>query len=260
MTAAIWVTLLPALVLVLTRISGLMLAAPIFSSASIPPQVKVGLTVILSLIIFPTVYPQMTAVPPSLLGITVSLATELMIGLSIGLAASLFFAGIELGAEMISQQMGLGLARVFNPMIESESGVVSQVYVMVATTLLLVFNGHHLLLGAVLDSYRYLPPMASSMDPHVLTVIRSLLGSSFVIAMKLAVPIMLLMFLVSMFMGFLGRTVPQINILVVGFPLRIGVGMIGIIATFSLTLAVFTDGYRDMVDGIAEMIHSLGGT
>lgn len=260
MTAALWMTFLPALVLVLTRISGLMLSAPVFSSAAIPPQVKIALTVILSLIIFPAVYPQMTNIPPSLLGISGAVVTELMIGLTIGLAANLFFAGIELGGEMISQQMGLGLANVFNPMLESESGVVAQVYVMVCMALLLVFNGHHLLLGAVLDSYRFLPPMAQSMDPHVLTVIRSLLGSSFVIAMKLAIPSILLLFLVSMFMGFLGRTVPQINILVVGFPLRISVGLIGMVATFGLTLTVFTEGYRDLVDSMADLIHGLGGT
>ncbi len=258
MTSAAWMTLLPALVLVLTRISGLMLTAPIFSSAAIPPQVKIGLTVILSLTIFPMVYPQMTDVPPSLLGISVGLATELMIGLAIGLAASLFFAGLELGGELISQQMGLGLAQVFNPMLESESGVVSQVYLMVGSALFLVFNGHHMLLAAVLDSYRYLPPMATSLDPHVLTVLRALLSSSFVIAMKLAVPVVLLLFLVTAFMGFLGRTVPQINILVVGFPLRIGVGLVGMVATFGLTLLVFTESYGNLVNQVADMIRHLG--
>lgn len=250
-------TLLPSFALVLARISGMMLGAPVYSSSAVPPQVKVLLTLLLSLVIFPLVHPGMKGIPDTLLGTVFGMGGELLVGLTIGLAVNMLFVGLQLGASMISQQMGLGLARIFDPMLEEETDTLSEIYMMFGLALLLVLNGHHLVLDGVLDSFAVLPPMSLTMRPELLKVLRDLLLASYIMAVKVAVPSMVILFLVSLMMGFLGKTVPQINILVVGFPLRVGVGLIAAILSFTAAAVVFSDAYQQTVDTVTLMIHSL---
>lgn len=256
--AANMLTLLPSFALVLTRISGIMLGAPIFSSSAVPARVKIGLTVLIALVVFPLILPSMEGVPDTLFGVIVGAGGELLIGLTIGLAVNLLFTGFQLGAHMIAQQMGLGLARVYNPAVEEESGILEQFYMLVAIAMLLLFNGHHLVIRGVLDSFDVLPPMTLTLRPELLHVLRGLLASSYVLALKAAVPAVVILFLVTLMMGFLGRTVPQINILVVGFPLRIGVGLVALAASFGAAVLVFSEGYQHTVDAVAEMMRHLG--
>lgn len=252
------VMLLPAFVLVLTRISGIMLGSPVYSSSVVPARVKIGLTVLLSLLIFPLVLPRMTVVPDTLAGTVLGACGELLVGLAIGLAVNLLFTGLQLAATVVGQQMGLALARVYNPTIQEETGLLAQFYLIVGTGLLLAFNGHHLVIRGVLDSFDTLPPMALTLRPELLDILRGLLAGSYVLALKAAVPAVIILFLVTLMMGFLGRTVPQINILVVGFPLRVGVGLAALVVSFGAAMLVFSDGYRRTVDAVGQMINHLG--
>ncbi|MBN2581667.1 MAG: flagellar biosynthetic protein FliR [Planctomycetes bacterium] len=252
------IKLLPAFALVLMRVGGMMLSAPLFSSSTIPVRVKTVFVAAIAVVVFPLVRPQMHDLPLTLLGTAVAAGAEMIVGLTIGLAVNLLFVGLQLGAHMIAQQMGLGLARIFNPSMMEEDDLLAAFYVLVGTALLLTMNGHHLIISAMLDSFRALPPMTASMQPELLDTIRGLLLSSFVVALKVSVPVVVVLFLVSLLMGFLGKTVPQLNILVVGFPLRIGIGLLAIVATFGITLVVFSRGYRQTVDAVAGMIGKLG--
>jgi flagellar biosynthetic protein FliR len=250
-------TLLPSFALVMARISGLMLSAPVFSSSLVPGQVKIGLTVILSLMVFPLVRPGMTEIPDTLVGTALAMGGELLIGLTLGMAVNLLFTGIQLAASMVSQQMGLGLARVFDPMMEEETDTLSEFYGLFGLALLLVLNGHHLVLRGLLDSFSALPPMTVALRPELLDILVKMLDASFLLAVKVAVPTVLILFLVSLMMGFLGKTVPQINILVVGFPLRVGVGFVGLLLSFTATVVVFSEAYQRTANEISLMIHSL---
>lgn len=250
--------LLPAFALVLMRVSGMMLAAPIFSSVTVPRRVKVALAVAVTVVIFPMVRPSIGDLPPTLLGTAAMAVGELAVGLVIGLAVMMLFVAMQLAGQAIDQQMGLGLARVFNPMFESEVGVVSQLYLLIATALLLILNGHHLIVGGVIDSFRAMPPGQVTLQPEMLSVVRGLLAGSYAMALKVSAPVIVVLFLVSVMMGFLGRTVPQINILVVGFPLRIGIGLVALVMTIGVMLVIFSSGYRRMVDAVGELIRSLG--
>jgi len=251
-------TLLPAFALVLTRISGIALGAPVFSSSVVPARIRIGLVALVSLVVFPVVWPTMTEVPHTLIGTVLGAMGELLIGLAIGLGVNLLFTGLQLGAHMVGQQMGLGLARVYNPTVEGETGILSQFYLLTGLALLLVMNGHQLVIRGVLDSFEALPPMTLTLRPEVLHILRGLLAGSYVLALKVAIPAVLILFLVTLMMGFLGRTVPQINILVVGFPLRVGVGLVALLVSFGAALVVFSDGYRQTVDAVGEMIRILG--
>ena len=253
-----FLTLLPAFALVLTRLSGIALGAPVYSASAVPARVKIGLVMLISLVVFPVVRPTMTSVPDTLVGTVLGATGELMIGLAIGLGVNLLFTGLQLAAHMAGQQMGLALARVFNPAIESETDILSQFYLLAGLALLLAMNGHQLVIRGVLDSFDALPPMALTLRPELLHILRGLLAGSYVLALKVAVPAVLILFLVSLMMGFLGRTVPQINILVVGFPLRVGVGLAALAVSFGAAMVVFSDGYCHTVDAVGEMIRSLG--
>ncbi len=252
-------TWLPAFALVLFRITGIMLAAPIYSSMVVPARVKIGLAALVSLVVFPLVHPDVSRVPGSLVGVAAGAMGELMVGLAIGLAVNMLIVGMQLAGSFIAQQMGLGLARIFNPTLESENNIVGQLYVILGSMLLLALDGHQLILTGVLDSFHAVPPMAVSLEPEVLHVLRGLLAGSYVMALKVAAPVLVILILVSMIMGFLGRTVPQINILVVGFPLRISVGVVALVGSLGAALVVFSDAYARTVDSVGTMIGSMGG-
>jgi len=252
------ITWLPAFALVLMRVGGMMLSAPLFSATTIPVRIKAILVAAIAVVVFPLVRPDMRHLPPTLLGTAVAAGAEMIIGLTVGLAVNLLFVGLQMGASLIAQQMGLGLARIYNPAMMEDDDLLAAFYVLVATAIMLAMNGHHLIISAVLDSFRALPPMTVTMQPELLDTVRGLLLSSFVIALKVSAPVVVVLFLVSLLMGFLGKTVPQLNILVVGFPLRIGVGLMTMVATFGIMLVVFSRGYRDTVDALAGMIGRLG--
>ena len=251
-------TLLPAFALVLTRVSGIMLGAPVFSSTVVPARLKAALALVISLMIFPLVWPRMTSLPATLPGVALAACGELLVGFVIGLAVNLLLTGLQLAASMTAQQMGLALARVYNPTLQTETGVLSQLYLMVGLAMLLAFNGHHLVIRGVLDSFDALPPMAITLRPELLNILRGLLAGSYVLALKVAVPAIVILFLVTLMMGFLGKTVPQINILVVGFPLRVGVGLLAILVSFTVAMGIFSDGYQRTVDAVGAMIRNLG--
>jgi flagellar biosynthetic protein FliR len=250
--------LLPAFAVVLMRISGIMFSAPLFSLSAIPVRVKVGLALVITLIVFPIVQPDMAAAPTTFLGTAFAATGELLVGLTIGLAVNLLFTGLQLAAQTISQQMGFGLARVLNPTMDEETDILEQFYLLVGTVLLLALNGHHLILSGVLDSFKAMPPMTVTMQPEMLETLRGLLSGCYVMALKIAAPVLVVFMLVSVVMGFIGKTVPQINILVVGFPLRVTIGLAALIPTFGATLVVFSDSYRDTVDAVGEMIRRMG--
>jgi flagellar biosynthetic protein FliR len=213
-------TFLPAAMLVVFRMAGLMITAPLFSSTAIPVRLRVWVAVGLAAVVMPVVWP---TVPShlTLLEATVGLAGELMLGMLLGLGVSLVFVGIQMGGLMIGQQAGIALAEVFNPAMESESTVLGEMYFFIALVVFLLLNGHHALIRALVESFRTVPVLSFAAGPEAADVLVEALWAALVIAIRLAAPAVIALFLASVALNCVARTVPQLNILVVGFPIRV---------------------------------------
>lgn len=215
----------PAFLLVLFRIGGLTLAAPLFSSASIPMRVKILMTVAMAAAVFPTVSVHLTA-PVTLETALIGLLGELAIGLFIGLCLSLMLLAVQVAAELMSHQAGIILGGVFNPMLDHSESVLAQLYYFAALLGFLAIGGHRQVVRALLESFETIPPLGFRLTEGLVELVVDLVAVAFEMAIRISAPTVIALLLVMLALGFISRTVPQLNILTIGFPLKLGLAFL----------------------------------
>lgn len=243
--------------LIFMRVLGMFTAAPIFGHAHVPPQVKIGLALTISLALL-SVVPQ----PPAILAENVWLLAaaavkEAAVGIILGFVATMVFMAIQLAGEAADIQIGFGLANIADPLLGTQTSLLGQFQFIVATLLFLIVNGHHLLLAALVRSFSLVPLDAFALHGILSARILDILAQLFLIGLSIGAPVMLAVFLTDLALGLLGRTVPQMNLLLVGFPIKIlvGLGMLLISLPFFLTACrgLFDGMYRDLLTILRAM-------
>ena len=253
---------LPAWVMVLTRLSGIFLLAPVLGSSTIPRLVKVMLVLGLSLCVYPMLWgtPGMAAAAGlgsltrgelSLWELGSAAGLELLVGFAIGYCASLPLIGLQIGGHVIDQQMGISAGGVFNPELDAEAGVAGQLLFMMGLAIFVLMGGHHVMLTTLVGSFERIPiagfaDAGPGLDALVSLVI-GLLTMAFEVALRVAAPLLCIVFLESVAMGFIARTVPQMNILSVGFIVRILGGLVLLIVGIHTAAVVFRGALTEML-------------
>ena len=241
--------LLPPFMLVLARMAGLMLAAPVFSSALIPMRVKVLLTLAMSLAVFPMVSVHMAG-PVTLASAAMGMIGELMIGLFSGFGATLLFLAVQVAGQLMGQQAGLALGEVFNPVLDSSMTAASELFFFVALMVFVGVGGHRDLVEALLQSFQAIPPLGFRVSDDLVGLTVEILGLSFMWAIRIAGPVMLALVVTLVALGFIGRSVPQLNILTVGFPLKAGVGVLVMALSIVSLEPVLLDAWAYCMDAV----------
>jgi len=212
----------------LTRILALFASAPVFSHASLPMRAKVGIALAIALAIAPVV-----AAPP-LAGLLeasgfVMLAHNILVGVALGFAIRLVFAGVELAGELIGLQIGLSFAAFFNPDSRESENVVSNFMSMLVLLMFLAIDGHLMLLSALVDSFRVFPAAASGPLPIEPLALARGAADIFAIALTICLPILAVMLLVNVVLGVMARVAPQLNLFAVGFPVTVLAGLAALV-------------------------------
>lgn len=248
----------PVFALVMARLTGLFLLAPVLSSAVIPRQVRVLLALTMALSVYPSVsHAAAMDLRLDLFELLPVMAAELLIGAVIGLLALLPLAAIQFGGLIMGQQMGLGLAQVLNPAVDIESDNIGQILFMGALVVFLQAGGVDLLFGALVTTFDRLPPGGASLDLAPLNLVTGLIASSYSIALRVALPVVALMLLESAASSLLMKTVPSINIMSVGFPVRILIGLIMLVAGLASIGHVAYDDLSDAFGIISQWTSGL---
>jgi len=241
--------LLPTFVLVMARVTGLMISSPFFSGNVVSLRVRVLLAGAISLAVFPMLASSVQV--PVTLGLALGgLIGEVMLGLLIGFGVSLMFVGVQIAIQLVSQQAGLGLGRIANPMLEASVPIVSQLYYWVALMIFLAVNGHHALIRALLDSFETIPPLGFRVSENLVLLMTDLLAVSFALAIRVGGPSILALLLGFMTLGFLSRTMPQMNILTIGFPLKISIGLVMMALTIMSLESVLLESLTFAMDSV----------
>lgn len=209
----------------LTRILGLIMAAPVFGHRAFPARAKIALGVFLAIAVSPALPPLPAVGLESWQGLWI-LLREFLIGVSIGFSMRLAFAATEAAGEMIGLQMGLGFASFYDPVSSGESSVVSSLLNMLAILLFLSFNGHLFLLDALARSFQSLPVSAAPLAASGFWSLASFGSIVLSLGVRIALPIIALLLMVSLSLGILTRSAPQLNIFSIGFPITLGVGLL----------------------------------
>lgn len=246
--------LLPGYLLVLFRVAGLVMAAPLFGSNAIPTHLRMLFAAGVALMVFPAVLPTIPAdltVPAAMAGVL----SEIMIGLVMGVAIHAVFAGAELAGVLVGQQGGLSLGQTYNPAMDESTTALGQLYFIVLFVIFVLAGGHRAVIGGLLDSFRAIPLLSFAVDESHVELIAELLQSACVMALRLAGPCLIAMFMTTVAMGFLSKTMPQLNVLSVGFMVRILVLFVVGGLSLSASQGVFDDA---IYDSLVELRSVLG--
>ena len=217
----------PAL-LVIMRIGGMAIFAPVISSAMVPARVRIMLVFLAGIGAFSLLGARGVSIPDVPMdpwAILPLAAGEVAVGALIGFMASLPLLALRIGGMVSGQQMGLGFARFYNPAVGEEADVLEQTFYFLGLAIFLSIGGLEAMFIAVLHSFEYVNAGIFTDGSGVLDVILGMLLASLDIGLRVALPLLGVIFLETVAMGFVSKTVPQLNVLSLGFPLRIMVGL-----------------------------------
>lgn len=213
-------------ILILMRIGGIMLTAPIFSHRSVPRRMAVAMSLGLAVVLTPLM--AQTALPQagSLIGLVFLCLKEIFVGVLIGLVFAVIFLGIRLAGSVVGYQIGFAMVNVVDPNSPDPVSVLGEFWVLLATLIFLIINGHHIVISGLADSFRLIPLGVATPSGRVGEWFLKYSSFVFILAVKFAAPVIMTVFLTEVAMGVLARTMPQMNIFIVGFPLKIFIGLL----------------------------------
>ena len=228
------------------RVLGLFTAAPVLSMRVIPRRVRVSLALLIVVCAQPSL-PEMPVVPLDSPVALMVIAQQVLIGLTMGFAARVVFAAIEFAGELVGLQMGLNFASFFDPLSGTQITAVSRFYGTTAAWLFVVMNGHLMLTGAVLGSFKAFP--VSPEPLAFLHVIQPQVWGAevFRLGLWVSLPVVSMLILVNMVMGLMARVAPQMNIFSIGFPITLGVGFTGLWLTLPMMQTPLTMALERMM-------------
>lgn len=245
--------------LILIRMSGLIFFAPVFGSRNIPAMAKISICLFLAYIVFPLVSAAHPNIPKDVYVYFFGVIREFIVGFFIGITALLVFIGIQLAGHFIDIQIGYGIVNIIEPQSGAQVSIIGQVYYLFALLLFLVLNGHHILLQSIVESFNIIPLAQLKVSGDLIQYFNFLVGNLFLLAVKLSAPIIGVLFLTEIAMAFVARTVPQINVFLVGFPVRIGLGLIFLSFTFPTLMYLSKNLFIDMEKNIMIVLKLLNG-
>lgn len=235
-----WLGQFHIFLLVLLRVSALLAVAPIFGHRNYLARGKVALAFMVSLVVFPLVAESGLAVPEGIFPYAFMMAREVLMGVILGFAVLLMFVGIQFAGQLAGLQMGFGIVNVIDPQSSNQVSIMGQFLNILAILILLSVDGHHMILKGLVSSFDVVPLGQVVLKVSMMNKMIALTSQVFVIAVKIAAPILIALFMVSVALGVLARTVPQMNVFIVGFPVQIGVGMGALMVCLPLFYVLMT--------------------
>lgn len=241
--------------LVLGRIAGLVLAAPMFGHLMVPLRIRAGFAMVLALALASVV--PVPVLPRDVVQLAGAMAGETLIGATIGFLAQLIFAGVQLGGQMAGMQIGFGMANIVDPGGQHQTTVVAEWESLFALLVFLALDVHHLLIGALLDSFRVAPAGVSLLGSAALHGVVAQAAEIFVIGVRVAAPVLIVLLLANGALGVLARTIPQLNVFVVGFPVNVGAGLIVMGASLPFTFRFLQAEFGTLAGQLQAFVRGL---
>ncbi|MCB1189295.1 MAG: flagellar biosynthetic protein FliR [Leptospiraceae bacterium] len=242
--------------LIFARIMGLINTAPIYASEAVKLPLRVMIAFLTTLIIFPVTANYIPPIPSSMGEYFLLAISEIFVGVLIGFMVSIIFAGFQMAGEFFSVQMGFGYTQVLDPVSQSSLPVLSILKNMLGMLLFLVVGAHRILLESIVFSFERLQILkfTNEVNSGILHVLEYSVGAMFVVAFKLALPVMGIILLVTIAEALMGKVAPQLNILQISFPAKIAIGLIIMIITIPFIEKQMVESIELSFDQIHRML------
>ncbi len=238
--------------LVFSRILGLILVVPFFSSKMINTRAKLGLVFFITIVIFPLVYKFIPEIPENMVEYSFIAIVEGMVGIIIGFCLTLSFSAYQLAGQFFTIQMGFGASEVFDPMSQISIPLMGQYLYLIAILVFLSMHGPVLIIREIYSSFELINVsnfIKNSIIEPTYGIIATF-SDMFMVALRMSFPIMGTLLLVSVTMGLLAKAAPQMDLLMIGFPISITVGFIILILILPGLVIFFNDYVEDMFSKI----------
>ncbi len=229
-------------ILILTRVSVVLFMFPLFASSMIPALVKAGLAMVMTLILFPVVPVDPRFFPENIVDTGILIVSELFIGLVLALSVQLFFGAAQLAGQLIGFQMGFSIINVLDPQTGTQVSIIDQIGFEVVFVIFLLLNGHHALIHALVESFRIVHFGSIDLHPGFLARVVELSADMFMLAVKMGAPAIAALLFTSVAFGICAKFMPQMNILIAAFPVKIVVGLFFFGLSFQV-IALLTESY-----------------
>ncbi|MBN6887179.1 flagellar biosynthesis protein FliR [Cytobacillus horneckiae] len=249
----------PSMLLVFVRVTSFFLMMPIFSYRTIPNAAKIGIGFFLAWIMIYTIDAPVLEIDGTYFLLIIK---EALVGIFVGFIAYLMLSAIQIAGGFIDFQMGFAIANVIDPQTGAQSPLTGQYLYMISLLFLLSVNGHHLLMDGIFYSYQFIPidqPWIPFGDEGLAEFVVKAFNSMFIIAFQMAIPVVGSLFLVDVALGIIARTVPQLNVFVVGLPVKIGVSFIVLFIVMSVLMVVVSRLFETMLETMRGLLSLMGG-
>lgn len=228
------------------RALALFASLPVFGQRVVPVRLRVALAFFIALAAQPSL-PAMPQVPLDSPAAFMLLAQQLLIGVSLGFAVRIVFAAVEMAGEVIGLQMGLNFASFFDPATAAQTTSSGRVFGSMVALLFIVVNGHLAVIAVLIESFRAFP-----VAPEAMAFVQQMqpqrwAAEIFSLGLWIALPLMGMLLFVNLVLGVISRVAPQINVFAVGFPVTLGVGLVGMLLTLPLMQVPFSIALEKML-------------
>ncbi len=242
-------------VVIALRLSILSALLPVISGRSVPVLWRIALAVVIAAAIAPAITSELENLPTSFNWEILALEAfqSIIIGALLAFVVGIPFAAVRFAGQVIGVQIGFSMANTVDPQSGGRASVLSNFYYLLAVVFFFASDAHHILITAMIESVRVVPPFTEVFSVGGSWYILSEFGSFFVIGLKIASPVIIVLLLVSVAMGFIVKTVPQINILVVGFPVKIAVGL----AVLGLSMFFFGSVFESVLGSMSAQFDEI---
>lgn len=246
-----------AFLVCLARMAALVAALPVLSGGQMPGQIKAGLAVMLSLLIFPVVQEQLPEIDFAPVPFGLFMVREVLLGVMLGFMARLVFTAAEFGGTVIGYKMGFAAANVFDPQNQRQISLMAQFFNVFAILVFLAADVHHLILRVLVSSYWQLPPGQATFGGSGVRMIMELTARMFDLAIKFSAPVLAVLILALFALGILARVFPQMNVFLLSFPINIGVAFLLIGLSLNLMAALLVSEFERLGNYMQEMLQRL---
>jgi len=235
---------------VLARVGGMVTFAPFWANRVTSPKIKAVLAMAMAVALTPVVMTRIDTPPSDHGQLVVVLIGEILIGMTFGFVGRLVFGGIEMAAYLVSSQMGFSLAGTIDPSTQAQTTAFGIIGQMLGLMVLLAADGHHWFLTATVRSFSFTAPGTFEITPQLLDLLIRLSANALVVGITLAAPAVIVLLVIEFALEFFGRTAPQFQVFILGFPIKIAVGL----AVLGATMYFIPGAMRDVLGGIYDAL------
>ncbi|MGL4655907.1 MAG: fused FliR family export protein/FlhB family type III secretion system protein [Sarcina sp.] len=250
------VSIIIALIFILVRISAFIMVTPIFFPPSVPKPVKAGFSIIIALFLSINVKSPPVTNFPSDLAMVLAIFNEAFSGIILGLSVGLWFYFIKMAGSLLDMQMGLGMVSMFDPNTKSQSTMLANISHWVAILIFFIVDGHHMLLRMFNKSVEIIPLGQNILSQNTMGVMIEAFANYFVLGLRIAIPLVLFIIIADIVMGLVSRSVPQLNVMILGMPIKIMVGLASFIISLPIIIKLIVSGF-DIIPQVIEKLFTL---